>query len=156
MVPFLASKFQLNKPMRLGETKHRANCTQGGSGTEPEPETGTVGTVSPGSGRGTGTAGTVFRNRNRNRPLGLNCIEAQKHPSSEEPWNRKPEPLEPFHPDTVTEPNWGHTVLCSGNIIPKSTNMGARKTVQNSSLHEVFQEPFGSCTCGKSRQKRLY
>ena len=48
------------------------------------------------------------RNRNRNRPFLLHCTE-----NTEESFlqrnrqNRKPEPLEPFHPQTVTEPNRG-------------------------------------------------
>ena len=59
------------------------------------------------------------RNRNRrNRFPGtetwtgtsflLDCAETQKRPFAMEPnRNRKPEPLEPFHPQTVTEPNRG-------------------------------------------------
>ena len=65
---------------------------QGGSGTEPEPATGTVGTVRPETESGTGTAETqkeTFRQR-----------------------NRKLQPLEPSHPQTVTGPNQGHPDIC--------------------------------------------
>ena len=47
-----------------------------------------------------------FRNRHRNRPFLLNCTETQKKPFLQgNRRNLKPEPLEPFHPRTVTEPN---------------------------------------------------
>ena len=46
------------------------------------------------------------RNRNRNRPFLLNCTENKEKPVLQRNRrNRKPEPLEPFHPRTVTEPN---------------------------------------------------
>ena len=51
------------------------------------------------------------RNRNRNRPFLLNCAEIQKKKKKtflqRNRRNRKPEPLEPFHLQTVTEPNRG-------------------------------------------------
>ena len=48
------------------------------------------------------------RNRNRNRPFLFNCAETQKNPFLQRKRrNRKPEPLEPFHRRTVTEPNRG-------------------------------------------------
>ena len=44
-----------------------------------------------------------FRNRSRNRPSVLNCIETLKNPPSDrDRWQRKPEPFEPFHPQTIT------------------------------------------------------
>ena len=58
---------------------------------------------------GTGTAGTAFfrnRNRNRNRAFLLKCYWGTEKPSTQrnrQKW--KPEPLEPFHARTVTEPN---------------------------------------------------
>ena len=81
---------------------------QGGSGTEPEPETGTVGTVFPETESGTGTAGTVFQEP---KPEPEPSFPVKLHWNTEKPLlqrnrqNRKPEPLEPFHPQTVTEPN---------------------------------------------------
>ena len=46
------------------------------------------------------------RNRNRNRPFLLNSTDnKEKLVSQGNRRNRKPEPLEPFHPRTVTEPN---------------------------------------------------
>ena len=82
---------------------------QGGSGTEPE--TGTVGTVFPETESGPEPPEPFHRNRNR--PSLLNCTETQKNPLSQRNrQNRKPEPLEPFHPQTVTEPNWGLPAKC--------------------------------------------
>ena len=47
------------------------------------------------------------RNRNRNRPFLLNCAEIQKNPFLQRNRrNRKPEPLEPFHPRTEPGPPW--------------------------------------------------
>ena len=83
---------------------------QGGSGTEPEPGTGTVGTVFPETESGTGTAGTVFQEP---KPEPEPSFPAKLYWNKENPFlqrnrrNRKPEPLEPFHPRTVTEPNRG-------------------------------------------------
>ena len=78
-------------------------------GTEPELETGTVGTVFPGTERGTRTARTVFQEpKPEPEPSSvLNCTENHKNPSLEEPPEPKTEPIEPFHPQTVTEPNRG-------------------------------------------------
>ena len=43
-------------------------------------------------------------------PPVLNSTETQKPPRlPRNRWNRKPKPLEPFHPETVTKPNRGHT-----------------------------------------------
>ena len=85
------------------------------SGTEPEPETGTVGTVGtvfPETESGNRTRRTVFRNRNR--PFLLNWTETQKTLFAEEPSEPKPEPREPFHLQTVTEPNrTGASLFCS-------------------------------------------
>ena len=48
------------------------------------------------------------RNRNRNRSFLSNCTETPKNPLPQKNRrNRKPEPLEPFHPQTATEPNRG-------------------------------------------------
>ena len=87
---------------------------QGGPGTEPEPETGTVGTVFPGTERGTGTAGTVFQEPKPEPSSLIKTVLNHKKPFPQRNRrNRKPEPLEPFHPRTVTEPNpdRGHPVL---------------------------------------------
>ena len=83
---------------------------QGGPGTEPEAETGTVGTVFPGTESGTGTAGTVFQEP---KPEPERSFPVKLYWNTEKPFlqrhrrNRKPEPLEPFHLQTVTEPNRG-------------------------------------------------
>ena len=45
------------------------------------------------------------RNQNRNRPLCETVLNTQRPPPQRNRRNRKPEPLEPFHPQTVTEPN---------------------------------------------------
>ena len=61
------------------------------------------------------------RNRNRNRPFLLDCTETQKKKKNLLQWNRrnrKPEPLEPFHPQTVTEPNrTGASLKLSQNFL---------------------------------------
>ena len=81
---------------------------QGGSGTELEPRTGTVGTVFPETESGTGTAGTVFQEP---KPEPEPSFPIKLYWNTENPFlhrnsrNRKPEPLEPFHLQTVTEPN---------------------------------------------------
>ena len=81
---------------------------QGDSGTEPEPGTGTVGTVFPETESGTGTAGTVFQEP---KPEPEPFFPVKLYRNTDKPFlqrnrrNRKPEPLEPFHPQTVTEPN---------------------------------------------------
>ena len=81
---------------------------QGGSGSEPEPETRTVGTVFPETESRTGTAGTVFQEP---KPEPEPSFPVKLYWNTENRFlqrnrrNRKPEPLEPFHPQTVTEPN---------------------------------------------------
>ena len=88
----------------------KLNNFQGGPGTEPEPENGTVGTVFPGTERGTGTAGTVFQEP---KPEPEPSFPVKLYWSTDKPFlqrnrqNWKPEPLDPFHPQTVTEPNRG-------------------------------------------------
>ena len=80
---------------------------QGGSGTEPEPGTGTVGTVFPETESRTGTVGTVFQEPKPEPSFPV----IKLYWNTEQPFfqrnrqNRKPKPLEPFHPQTVTEPN---------------------------------------------------
>ena len=77
--------------------------------TETETRTET-GTVFPGTVFGSGTAGTVSRNRNRNwnRPLPVKLYwNTEDLFLQRNRQNRKPEPLEPFHAQTVTEPNRG-------------------------------------------------
>ena len=79
---------------------------------KPEPETGTVGTVFPETESGTGSAGTIFQ-----EPKPESSFPAKLYWNTEKPFlqrnrrNRKPEPLEPFHLQTVTEPNRGLPVL---------------------------------------------
>ena len=93
---------------------------QGGSGTEPEPETGTVGTVFPETESGTGTAGTVFQ-----EPKPEPSFPVKLYWNTEKPFlqrnrhKRKPEPLEPFHPQTVTEPKRGLPVDCVLRVCAK-------------------------------------
>ena len=54
----------------------------------------------------------LSKNRNRNRPLLSNCAETKKSSSTwRNGWNRKPEPLKPFHPQTITEQRTVHTSL---------------------------------------------
>ena len=81
---------------------------QYGSGTEPEQEPGTVGTVYPEAESGSGTAGTVFQEPNPEPepsfPVKL-CRNTEKPFLQTNRRNRKPEPFEPFHPQTATEPN---------------------------------------------------
>ena len=75
---------------------------------KPEPETGTVGTIFPETESGTGTAGTVFQEP---KPEPEPFFPVKLYRNTEKPFlqrnrrNRKPEPLEPFHLQTVTEPN---------------------------------------------------
>ena len=75
---------------------------------KPEPETGTVGTVFPETESGTGTAGTVFQEP---KPEPEPPFPVKLYCNTEKPFlqrnrrNRKPEPREPFHLQTVTEPN---------------------------------------------------
>ena len=81
---------------------------QGGSETEPEPETGTVGTVSPETESGTGTAGTVCQEPKPEPELSVPVKlywNTEKHFLQRNRRNLKPEPVEPFHPQTATEPN---------------------------------------------------
>ena len=82
---------------------------QGGSGTEPELETGTAGTVFPGTERA-GTAGTVFQQPQPEPPLSVKLYwNRRKRPPQRNHQNRKPEPLEPFQPQTNrAKPNRGH------------------------------------------------
>ena len=74
---------------------------QGGSGTEPEPETRTIGTVFPETESGTGTAGTIFQEP---KPEPEPSFPVKVYWNTEKPFmqrnrrNRKPEPIEPFHP----------------------------------------------------------
>ena len=86
---------------------------QGGSGTELEPETGTVRTVFPETESGTGTAGTFFWGTETG--TGTPSFPLKMYWNTEKPFlqrnrrNQKPEPIEPFHPQTVTEPNRGYS-----------------------------------------------
>ena len=67
------------------------------------------------------------RNRNRNRPLCEIVLKHRRTPSLEEQGNRKPELLEPFHPQTVTEPNR------TGATLKKAHKLFA---------HQLFLPPF--------------
>ena len=61
------------------------------------------------------------RNRNRNRPFSVKLYwNAEKPFLQRNRRNRKPEPVEPFHPQTVTEPNRGLPVFCSELSASKS------------------------------------
>ena len=95
-------------PLALSWTAANASYEkrkQGGSGTELELETGTAGTVFPET--EIGTAGTVFQEP---KP------EPEQNPFLQKNrQNRKPEPLEPFHPQTITEPNRTEASLPKGN-----------------------------------------
>ena len=99
---------------------------QGGPGTKPEPET--------------GTARNRFRrnrNRNRNRPPCETVLNHTKTPRSRNCRNRKPEPLEPFHPQAVTEPNrTGATLIisCAEKII-------LIKSCKETGLHYSYEFP---------------
>ena len=96
------------------------NLLRGGSGTEPEPETGTVGTVFPET--ESGTAGTVFQEPKPEPEPSFavkNVLEHRRPPFLQRNRrNRKPEPLEPFHPQTVAEPNRTGATLLLGLEIP--------------------------------------
>ena len=79
---------------------------------KPEPETGTVGTVFPETEVGTGTVGTVFQEPKPEPCLSVKPELKQKKPFPEtNRRNREPEPLEPSHSRTVTEPNRTGTTL---------------------------------------------
>ena len=91
---------------------------QGGSGTEPEPETGTGNRnrrnrFFPKPKAEPEPPEPFSRNRNRNQNLRslLNCTETQKPRFAEEPPEPKTGRLEPFHAQTVTEPNRGLPVI---------------------------------------------
>ena len=108
---------------------------QGGPGTEPEPETGTVATVFPGTERGTGTAGTVFQEP---KPEPKPSFPVKLYWNTESLFlqrnrrNRKPEPLEPFHPQTVTEPNRTGATLSLLNCTENLEKMAQKSTGENS------------------------
>ena len=75
---------------------------QGGPGTEPEPSE----PFFPKPKAEPEPPEPFSRNRNRNHPFLLNSTEHTAKPFLQRNrQNRKPEPLEPFHPQTVTEPN---------------------------------------------------
>ena len=98
-------KFQENDCCNV---KFRSDGISGWLGTEAEPETRTIGTVFPETERGIGTVGTVFQEpKPEPEPsLSVKTVLKQKNPFQRGTLRTEnPEPLEPSHTQTETEPN---------------------------------------------------
>ena len=98
-----------------------STLVQGGAGVKLELETGTVRAVFPGTKTGTGSFGTIVQEPKPKPEPRFPLNTAQRHIGTSFPRGivgTEPEPLEPLHARTVTEPNRGHAAL--GDRIARS------------------------------------